>query len=130
MSTRCVINFCHGKRVVAKIYRHHDGYPDTDGGVLADLTKFVTTVEAQTNDTRFSDPSYLAAKFVVWQADQNSRVYDSKTGAYKPGKQLEFLGVGILTEDPGDIDFRYFLDCSNLVNGKPTVTYEKYAENW
>lgn len=128
MSTRCVINFCYGKRVVAKVYRHHDGYPDTDGGVLADLTRFVTDVEKDTRDTRFNDPSYLAAKFVVWQADKLAVDYKfnkGQTEVISHGRKLDFLGVGVLMEDPGDIDYRYFVDCGNIENSKPVVAWEE-----
>lgn len=118
MSTRCVINFCWGGEIFAKVYRHADGYPD---GVVPDLARFFADVEAQTADTRFGDPSYLAAKFVVWQAD---RQHDSANA-------LDFLGVGVILEDPGDIRFRWFLDCHNRVDGRPSISYEEgYGDEW
>lgn len=56
MSTRCNIRFLDGKnRVVANVYRHSDGYPTTEHGVLADLKKFFSAVEEQTKDRRFLD---------------------------------------------------------------------------
>lgn len=101
MSTRCVINFCYERgKDVAKIYRHWDGYPDS---VLPDLDQFFCDVEAQTDDTRFSDPSYLAAKYVVWQAGKNAR---------DPKKPLDFLSVGVLNEVPGDAEFEYWVIAS------------------
>jgi hypothetical protein len=68
------------------------------------------------NDSRFDDPSYLATKFVVWQVNDYS---DFK----KAGNILDFLGVGICLEDPGDIDYCYTLDCSK--GGRPKVKCKK-----
>lgn len=102
MSTRCTINFGHGaphgefQAPVAKIYRHSDGYPNSEHGVLADLGRFH---EALPVDSRINDPSYLAAKFVVWQAGEFARGDDP----------LEFLSVGVLTEDPGDLEYTYWI---------------------
>ena len=115
MSTRCTINFAYGENIVATIYRHHDGYPDSDYGVLNSLKKFFTDVELQTHDTRFTDPSYLAAKFVVWQANEYS----------KSGKMLDFLSLGVCNKDPGDIDFRYVVNCEDLEENRPTITWER-----
>lgn len=136
MSTRCVINFedSYGK---AKIYRHSDGYPESAVGVLADLDKFFAAVEDQTGDTRFSDPSYLAAKFVVWQAGENAKIgayhYDrDKNGELvrveDEVKPLAFLGVGILDTNPGDIEFEYTVHCegSDPFNpSRPNVTWRR-----
>ena len=120
MSTRCTINFNYGKEVVAKVYRHSDGYPD---GVLGDLAKFFADVEKDnraTMDTRFKDPSYLAAKYVVWQAHQYAKAYVG--GKYKATPRLAFSGVGVVIEDPGDIAYTYFVDCNKREsNGWPTV---------
>lgn len=109
MSTRCVINFTNGADVVAKVYRHHDGYPDGDYGVLQDLQQFFSDTEKETmGDTRFDDPSYLAAKFVVWQARQN-------------GSGLKFTGVGVLLENPTDIVYEYFVNSGFSALGGPLV---------
>jgi len=114
MSTRCVINFCDGGVTMSKVYRHYDGYPEA---VKPDLQQFFKDVKAQTQDTRFSDPIYLSAKFVVWQANQNNRSH-----ANGEVKMLDFLGVGPCVENPGDIEFEYFLDCSNLTSkGLPKI---------
>lgn len=122
MSTRCVINFCFGKQVKAKIYRHCDGYPD---GVLPDLTEFFNEVKRQTYDTRFHDPSYLAAKFVVWQAELNA----ATRASYYPPKceknNLDFLGVGIIMNNPGDIEYEYFIRCYS--DGVPIVEWRPYG---
>lgn len=128
MSTRCVINFSYGTSVHAKVYRHSDGYPDTKHGVLADLEKFFTAVKKQTNDTRFGDPTYLSAKYVVWQADQNAKKYTmgAKGMTYKKAQKLDFLSVGICIENPGDIEYEYNVNCEATgANGNPVVTYRE-----
>lgn len=110
MSTRCVINFGFDKVPYAKVYRHSDGYPNGEYGVFANLRKFFECVKEQTKDTRFSDPSYLAAKFVVWQSGM---------------KGLDFLGVGVILENPSDIEYEYFVDCSKNIEGYPSVRLKK-----
>ena len=115
MSTRCNIHFTYKdtEQVEANIYRHSDGYPDTENGVLADLEKFFKAVGSQTADTRFSDPSYLAAKFVVWQAGEHA----------SNGKPLDFISLGIMTEDASDGAYVYTVTCGNV--GRPEVTYRR-----
>lgn len=114
MSTRCNIHFYGYGRVIANVYRHWDGYPSA---VLQDLQQFFKDVESQTNDTRFTDASYLAAKFVVWQALQNAESNDSCN-------PLNFLGVGVTNEDAGDGEFVYKLNCEKMdANGRPTITH-------
>lgn len=138
MSTRCNIHFCEGSTVVANIYRHSDGYPNTEHGVLNDLKKFFKEVQRQTKDTRFSDASYLAAKFVVWQANENVKgatdcidrmvkaVPDLAPGYEKqrPGGNLDFLSLGITNEDAGDGEYVYTVDCAKHdKKGYPEVTH-------
>jgi hypothetical protein len=104
MSTRATVHFQSNGKTEAIVYRHSDGYPE---GLGEDLKLFFKEVQAQTKDTRFNDPAYLAAKFVVWQSDQ-----------YRRGlNRLDFLGVGVVLEDPGDIEYRYLLDCNGDVPG-------------
>lgn len=118
MSTRCTLHF-HGYGTMedrAIVYRHCDGYPDGPHGVPADLERFFAEVESQTNDTRFGDPCYLAAKYVVWQAGENAR----------GSKPLDFLSVGIMMQDPFDIEYRYHINCSGAPRtGRPEVTWEE-----
>ena len=100
MSTRATINFMKGEQIVAKIYNHSDGYPK---GLGCDIFKFFKEVKKQTRDTRFNDASYLAAKWVAYKAGE----YSDKSGP------LNFLGIGILNEDPLDIEYTYDIDCCN-----------------
>ena len=113
MSTRCVVHFGdNDNKKVGSVYIHSDGYPESNYGIPARLSRFFSDVEEQTRDTRFSDPSYLAAKFVVWAANQYSSDKD---------KYLDFLSVGVVNEEPGDINYRYFVQCQK----EPLVTWEE-----
>jgi len=149
MSTRAVVNFYNeyevegqrqnrdargrfasGKELVkvrklnAKIYRHGDGYPD---GLGKDLQTFLDHVKATLKDTRFNDASYLAAKWVVWDAGRMAKYqsYDCKTDEYLPvTNPLNFLSVGIMMEDPGDIEYSYDVICNSdwgVAEKMPTI---------
>ena len=124
MSTRCNIHFNDGEHVVANIYRHSDGYPDGEHGVPACLQRFFVAVETQCNgDTRFDDPEYLAAKFLVWQAHENQS-YERERG--EDPTRLKFTGVSPCLRDHGDIEHIYTVDCENLdQDRRPTVTHEE-----
>lgn len=99
MSTRSTTHFKYGDRTAAIVYRHTDGYPS---GAGADIYSFFEQVEKECgHDTRFGDASYLAAKYVVWLA-----------GELGDGG-LNFLSVGVCQNDPGDIEYRYEIDCSD-----------------
>jgi len=134
MSTRCTIHFHNGeaKKPEAIVYRHSDGYPGGETGVLADMQRFFGAVEEEApGDTRFHDPSYLAAKFVVWQARENNRysfTHQSPrtAGVAAPEGSLAFLGVGVVMQDPGDIEYRYHVRCGGglMAEGRPTVRHE------
>lgn len=131
MSTRATINFGYEgdskKHVVAKIYHHSDGYPDGQHGILAKLQRFFTAVEEQTTDTRFDDPSYLAAKFVVFVAAGNREISRQYGGAKEGDCPLAFLGVGVLQENPSDIEYEYFVSCGRS-QGRPEV-YWRLADD-
>jgi len=109
MSTRGTVHFCYGGKTQAIVYRHSDCYPD---GLGEDLKTFLKEVQDNVADTRFSDPNYLAAKFVVWQA-----------GQYAHQHPLNFLSIGIMLEDPGDIEYRYKILCEN--DAMPEIKIEK-----
>ena len=128
MSTRCTTHFVYGERTCAIVYRHSDGYPE---GAGTDIYRFFDDVQSQTRDTRFSDPTYLAAKYVVWLADQFRDNFKFENGVPQKvrGNLLDFLSVGVTQEDPGDIEFRYSIYCDQTDNGVPRVTcYSIYAK--
>jgi len=114
MSTRACVHFCYDKdKTAAIVYRHYDG------NLLGkDLKKFLTEVQKNVEDNRFTDPSYLAAKFVVWQAKEYAN----------DAHYLNFLGIGIMLQDAGDIEYRYKVICNNL-KGKalPKIICQKVS---
>lgn len=115
MATRSNIHFKNGDYLGANIYVHYDGYPENR---LPELQRFFLDVKEQCNDTRFSDSSYLAAKFIVWYSMQQAK--DANTSP------LNFLGIGPAVNDSGDIDYRYEVNCDKRdANGFPSVSYER-----
>lgn len=144
MSTRATVHFIHTQtkdypsgeplevpviHTEAIVYRHSDGYPD---GLGADLSRFIAEVRGL-GDSRLNDASYLAAKWVVFDALEHQAMWQS-IYANEPDKmpthyqgRLAFLGVGIVTEDPGDIEYRYFVDCDGRV---ASIAYESRQGPW
>ena len=120
MSTRAVVHFVNDWEDVI-IYRHSDGYPE---GLGQDLKTFFADVRANVADNRFDDPSYLAAKFVVWQAARYAHKYLGR-GIYRPAHYLDFLGVGVVAEEPGDIEYRYLVRCEGA--NTPEITTEEVS---
>lgn len=137
MSTRSTTHFVEGDHEVAIVYRHSDGYPEGQG---TDLYRFFEAVEEDTQDTRFGQADYLAAKFVVWLAEMfaTESKPDEMTGKYEmvshfDKRPLDFLSVGIMSKDPGDVEYIYVVDCgASDVRGHPVVTcYEAdHSEGW
>src|SRR5690242_11256058 len=106
MSTRASIHFCDKSgEIEAIVFRHTDGYPE---GLGADIRKFFKAVKEQCGqDTRFNDPTMLAARWVVFDAGQMAR-----------GSQpLNFLSVRIMLQDSGDIEYRYKIICNSGLDG-------------
>lgn len=96
MSTRATVHFRRKGTTRAIVYRHCDGYPE---GLGADLKAFL---EEPSSDPRFDSPTFLAARFVVWQETRS------------PG-----YGIGLVLNDPHDIEYRYLVECDGL--GIPEV---------
>ena len=109
MSTPAVVAFAgrNGKEQAA-VYKHWDGHPDT---MTALFEEFFAAVESQTLDTRYGDPTYLAAKFLVFLAAHYRK---------ENGGELAFLSVGIV--QPGANHgqcYDYTLICHG--DGRPLV---------
>jgi hypothetical protein len=129
MSTRSTTHFIHGNEAnpTAIIYRHSDGYPEAAG---VDLRKFLEEC-AKLSDPRFTDPSYLAAKYVVFLADLFNNTWDWKTGKeVRYESKLEFLSVGVMSSDPSDIEYRYIVDCGTIVDGRPVIRCYAVSMDW
>lgn len=117
MSTRSTTHFTHNADTVAIIYRHMDGYPE---GAGVDLLQFLNRCKGL-SDSRLTDPSYLAAKYVVFLAEMFCRTED----------RLDFLSVGVVAEDPCDIEYRYVVNCGAIGrDGLPKVTCLKVDGPW
>ena len=120
MSTRACVHFIQGGKAEAKIYRHSDGYPE---GLGQDLLEFLQELKTNVTDNRFTDAGYLAAKWVVRDATMNRQYANGEP------HDLNFLGVGVVSQDPTDIEYRYEVLCDDFdVNGLPKVTvYDIYT---
>jgi len=115
MATRSNIHFTSNHRTIANVYVHYDGYPENR---IPELQDFFSEVKSRLRDTRFSDASYLAAKYVVWYSQIREKT-DLPVG-------LDFLGIGLAVQDAGDAEYIYTVDCSQHDdNGFPVVTYKE-----
>lgn len=126
MSTRSTTHFGREGETSAIVYRHSDGYPE---GAGTDIYRFLQEVKDNVGDTRFSDPSYLAAKYVVWLAKEFAKTFVQQPNGkydYEPSHYLDFLSVGVVMEDPGDIEYRYRVHCDKQDDGGlPVVVCNK-----
>ena len=106
MSTRSTAHFFLGNadKPDAIIYRHADGYPD---GAGSDILAFLKELHENVEDNRLDDPSYLSAKYVVFLA----RLFNIGYRGEVKSSPLDFISVGIMNEDPGDIEYRYEIRC-------------------
>ena len=131
MSTRSTTHFrdTPDGESTAIIYRHSDGYPS---GAGADLLTFIEQVKEQCEGTsygtRFNDSSYLAAKYVAFLTNDFAKhsAYNYETGEQGEPKLLNFGSVGILNQDPMDIEYRYIVVC----DGSPTIYVQEVLSRW
>lgn len=145
MGTRTNIHFNYGTEIASNIYRHYDGYPgkvedgeEVEYGVLPDLLRFFRDVKEHAVEygPRFGDPTYLAAKFVVWQAKENTRRLERNFDTGKREERfthhLDFLSLGVCVEDLGNIAFIYEVDCDDLDSeGFPSIRWKHAdAKRW
>lgn len=132
MSTHATFRFVDSDGTCyATIYRHSDGYLEHGG---RDIFRFFDAVREQTGDTRFSDPSYLSAKYVVFLAEMFSYTYDLQEHGWAKTKNqpLDFLSVGMVPEgmNCGE-SYRYTIHASSDwgSDSDPEVTYQ-YMADW
>jgi hypothetical protein len=103
------------------IYGHWAG--DNPEDAAQTLKQFFEAVEAQTNDHRYTDAGYLAAKYVVFLALECGN---------DPKRPLDFLSVGCYrdAQDCGP-ECIAFMDCGNIdpTTKRPTIRFEdEHAE--
>ena len=103
MGARLVIAFCDGNKPAAYIYDHWGG--DNPKDARKTLKDFLDAVEAQCEgDTRFDNPQYLAAKYVVWRAARYAEpAAFGRLAESKEPQPLNFLSLGIM-RNQNDID--------------------------
>jgi hypothetical protein len=104
MSTRCQIKVKGSKCI---IYKHCDGYPESENGVLYFLKPFTKKFRKERGD----DPEYFIAQYLRHLATQEIKE------DWRHGK-LDFFGYGVDTELHGDISYLYTV---NLKTGKIIV---------
>lgn len=88
MGAPLVVRFEHGpdREECSRVYLHWGGgYVDE---IVVTMSSFFADV-SELKDKRLDDPTYLAAKLVVWGAREGSR----------SDNPLDFLGVGIVESD-------------------------------
>jgi hypothetical protein len=131
MSTHATFRFVDSEGTCyATIYRHSDGYLEQGG---RDIFRFFDAVREQTDDMRFSDPSYLSAKYVVFLAEMFAYTYDLQEDGWTKTKNqpLDFLSVGLIPEgmNCGE-SYRYTIHASHWGgDDDPEVTYQ-YMTDW
>ena len=108
MSTRCQILI---KGFTPNLYRHSDGYPDSECGVLATLIPFLTEFMKGHGD----DPSYMLARLA--QAQTNTVDKDLEDPIHDRGGRelMRFLGYGIDIGLHADLAYIYQIDTKKRV---------------
>lgn len=135
MATRSTAHFTSGETTRAIIYRHWDGYPE---GAGADIFEFLDKVkENSPGDTRFTDPEYLAARYVWFLGEKFTHRWDAETDSYVRGPDLAFTSVGVCMADPGDIEYRYIIKCDfghdptgQITDGPFVFVQSGFGDNW
>lgn len=138
MSTRSTTHFVNSQFInpvtklpylSAIIYRHSDGYPE---GAGLDLFKFLKRCK-KLKDSRLTDSSFLSARYVVFLGEMFAVDWMKRDANGKPKSnkdRLDFISVGVMMQDPLDIEYRYVVDCGNIgMNDLPTVTCFKVCVN-
>ncbi len=109
--TRTIVQFTSENKVEAQIYVHNGGEPTSMASLLSEFFSAASLVY----DRRFDDPTYLAAKFVVWFATEKSHC---------GGSPLNFVGIGVYMTIPEDVRYVYKLDCDSDRKRPGVTAYE------
>lgn len=115
-----------------RVYRHSDGYPKGESGVIADLKTFL-----RWNEGRNEDVEYTAANFIYWskrRMEENYFTPDKERSKWSDNgsTNCSILHIGFGVCDPkhfhGDIEYYY-----RVVIERETPRIEVYKverENW
>lgn len=115
--------------VVACVYRHYDGYPDGESGVVHDLAEFVKWETGDPEARSVYDLEYASANWIFWNKIQHLKFYKE---LHTEEDLLDHckLGFGICPTTPehihGDVEYLYEFDGDIL---KVSKHYTK-ARNW
>ena len=96
MSTRSQIRFKEKGDQSTQIYKHSDGYPEGQGGVVSELYEFFANYYMKDPQARFGDPSYAAADFIYWEKEKSRKSLGKqfeKSGYEKIGEGVQNRGM-------------------------------------
>jgi len=106
MSTRCqiVINEeCSIKNPIAIIYKHHDGYPESEHGIIHNILPFLQNFKRE----RGNGLEHLAARLLQHIVNKYN---------------AQYTGIGLCRELHGDIEYLYIITDKYLYVYKMSYT--------
>jgi len=115
MSTRCQIGFYEQEnnnllKPDALLYRHSDGYPDTNYGVLTDLVPFLNLFHQRRglNDTEYA-AAWTMHHLIELHVSRSKELREKMSSGkeYFPEDGKDCIGYGVCKNFHGDIDFFY-----------------------
>lgn len=123
MSTRSTVHFVNESwDQDFVVYVHQDGYPSCRGKQVLD---FLRVCKEELKDPRLGEAGVTAARFVAYMIDQYHQDTKQYVNEWMDTHPLAAISVKMAHGDPGDIEFRYDVDCDNLDDeGYPSVTVE------
>ena len=110
MSTRCQIGFYKNKEQKlqdfgALIYRHSDGYPDTEDGVIEAIAPFL---KCWKQERGLSDTEYASARLLQYLCNNyDKQMIDIEKPHREKPAYAGILGHGICKDFHGDIAYFY-----------------------
>lgn len=122
MSTRSQMRWIDCDEVVATIYRHSDGYPDGENGVIADLKKFIKWLTGGDQPRPIGDIEYASANWIYWNKKNTIEHLSGDCESDEEKKEIaerwEKIGFGICPNTDehihGDTEYLYEFDGHNI----------------
>ncbi len=114
MSTRSLFSFHLNNSQEVLIYNNYGDFPET---TIPYLYKFLKTIKKQ-NKTELKNcfnPSILAAKYIVWEADRIFKIEKLQqklmnVGLNKSWGRFKFSSLGIINYIPKNTDYIYSIN--------------------
>jgi len=124
MSTRCHVIF-KNRDEETMTYRHSDGYPDTSGGVLADLKAF------KKFGGRRTEVGYAAANWIYWNKMQMHEAYCKEHEGDHEKYATCLLGFEVCDKhgEHGDTEYKYIVDMTDPKKWKVEVLPSHWHED-